>query len=148
MTDERKKPKQIGVFGKIETRDDALKIIEEASFAFLVSPELRWRLVSMSRVARSSTPLLYQPSPFYSLPLGVILLKWNSRIAAVLLPADFRTCHRPLLLPNDSVVESIVFTWKIDAINLKDSVFYLTVYRPVELFYGIGTKNHQRRKAY
>jgi hypothetical protein len=59
MTSENKRPRKKGMFAKIETRDDALKIIEEASFAFLVSPELRWRLVSMSRVARSSTPLLY-----------------------------------------------------------------------------------------
>ena len=86
MTDERKKPKQIGVFGKIETRDDALKIIKSASIAFLIIAAARvvislyaaWRMIDPVDPGVLAEPILF-------VALCLIVLKSKSRIAAVLL---------------------------------------------------------------
>jgi hypothetical protein len=72
------KPKKMGMFSSIEAREDALKMARSAGHAFL--------FVAALNVAMG---LLMQPSAFVDAialtVLGVILVKWHSRVAAVLL---------------------------------------------------------------
>ena len=72
------KAKKVGMFSSIDAREDALKMARSAAHAFL--------FVAALNVAMG---LLLQPSAFVDAialtVLGVILLKWHSRVAAVLL---------------------------------------------------------------
>lgn len=72
-----KKPKK-GMFAKIENRDDALKTIRDTSIAFLVVAGIQGAIVIFLAPSGLLDAALY-------VILGLILMKWKSRTAAVLL---------------------------------------------------------------
>jgi hypothetical protein len=74
---EDKKPKK-GMFAKIENRDDALKTIKETSIAFLVVAGIQGVLGFFI------APSVLVDAALYAI-LGLILMKWKARTAAVLL---------------------------------------------------------------
>ena len=74
---EGKKQKK-GVFSKIENRDDALKTIKDASIAFLVLAVIQGALGVFI------APSMLVDAALYAI-LGLILMKWKARTAAVLL---------------------------------------------------------------
>jgi hypothetical protein len=72
-----KKPKK-GIFAKIENRDDALKTIRDTSIISLVVAGIQVAIVVFL------DPSFPNHAPFYAI-FGLILMKWKSRTAAVLL---------------------------------------------------------------
>ena len=72
-----KKPKK-GIFAKIENRDDALKTIKDTSIVSLVVAGIQVAIVVFL------DPSFPNHAPFYAI-FGLILMKWKSRTAAVLL---------------------------------------------------------------
>ena len=70
--------KKKGLFSSMETREDALKMVRDAAWGFLFVAALHGLL-----------GILVAPSVLIDAAalavLGIILMKWNSRVAAVLL---------------------------------------------------------------
>jgi hypothetical protein len=76
MAEDKKSKK--GMFAKIENRDDALKTIKETSIAFLVVAGIQGALGVFI------APSVLVDAALYAI-LGLILMKWKARTAAVLL---------------------------------------------------------------
>lgn len=72
------KKKKSSMFAKIESRDDALKVIKDASIGFFFIAVLQ------AGLGFFVAPSLMIDAVLYAILAGV-LLKWKSRIAAVLL---------------------------------------------------------------
>lgn len=72
------KKKKSGLFGKIENRDEALKTIHDGSMAFFFVAALQ------AGLGYFLAPSMIIDAVLYAV-LGWILLKWKSRVAAVLL---------------------------------------------------------------
>jgi cation transport ATPase len=72
------KKKKIGMFSKMESREDALKMIKDSSKAFF------FVAVLMVVLGYFIEPGLFFDAVLYAVLAGA-MLKWNSRIAAVLL---------------------------------------------------------------
>jgi len=72
------KKKKIGMFSKMESREDALKMIKDYSKAFF------FVAVLMAGLGYFIEPGLFFDAVLYAVLAGA-MLKWNSRIAAVLL---------------------------------------------------------------
>ncbi|MCD4802604.1 MAG: hypothetical protein K8R16_06645 [Anaerolineales bacterium] len=72
------KKKKSSMFAKIESRDDALKVIKDASIGFFFIAVLQ------AGLGFFIAPSLMIDAVLYAILAGV-LLKWKSRIAAVLL---------------------------------------------------------------
>ncbi|MGA1825215.1 MAG: hypothetical protein ACMUIP_11195 [bacterium] len=70
--------KKVGMFGKIESKEDALKTIKDCAVGFF------FLAVLQSVIGYFIAPGLIIDGILYA-ALAAILLKWNSRVAAVLL---------------------------------------------------------------
>jgi biotin transporter BioY len=77
--------KKMGLFSKIESREDALKLIKDGSIVFCVIAGISiiWTYFSPSQYIEE-TYVRYAIGVFYVVLAGA-LFKWKSRVAAVLL---------------------------------------------------------------